>query len=165
MWIQIILSILLAVVAVRVISYAARHELVPAIGPSEDFTVRMPRTYLLVGIVLLLLACSFTLSMIVWRAAEILPICGTVAVGLVGLWFVLTGGVWRIEVRRRYLIAVSALGVKRLVHYDDIETARVTAKGLILATPLKAFKVSLKAIYVEDLLHRLADEHVPVHRD
>lgn len=165
MWIQIILSILLAVVAVRVIMYAARHDLVPVLTPGEDFVVRMPRIYLLVGVVLFILAGSFVLSMIVWSSAEPMAVVGTAAVAVIGLWFVLRGAVWRIEVHRKYLIFVSVIGVKRLVHYEDIESARLGKKGLSLTTLIRTYKANAHAVYLEDFLQRLADERVPVYRD
>lgn len=165
MWIQIILSILLAVVAVRVLMYAAGHDPVPVLGEEEDFVVRMPRTYRLLGIVLFILAGSFVLSMIVWNSAELMPIIGTAAVAAVGLWFILRGAVWRVEVRGKYLILVSMFGVKHLVHYDDIETARVGNKGLSLTTLLRTYKISSNAIYFENLLSRLADNRVPIYRE
>lgn len=164
MWLQIVLSVLLAVVAVRVIMYAARHDLVPVVGPDEDFVVRMPRLYALIGIVLFILAGSFTLSMIVWNTLDVWAIAGTIAVGFAGMWFVLRGAVWRVEVHKKYLIFVSMFGVKRLVHYDDIETARLTAKGLAVTTLLKTYNVSPRAVYLENFMQKLADENVPVHR-
>lgn len=165
MWIQIVLSVLLAVVAVRVLVYAAKHELVPIIGPGEDFVVRMPRIFLLIGVVLLILAVGFTLSLIVWQNADAWAITGTAGVGVVGLWFILRGRVWKIEVKEKYMIFVSMLGVKRLVHYEDIESAHLSDKGLTLTTLLKTYKISVRAVYLENLLERLADNMVPVYRD
>lgn len=165
MWIQIVLSVLLAVVAVRVLVYAARHELVPVVGSGEDFVVRMPRIFLLVGIVLVILAVGFTLSLIVWQTTDVWAIAGTAAVGIVALWFILRGGVWKIEVKPKYMIFVSMVGVKRLVHYDDIGSAHLSSKGLTLTTLLKTYKISPRALYLENMLETLADNKVPVYRD
>lgn len=165
MWLQIILSTILAAAALQFVFFAARHELVPVLHDRRDFTVRYPRLALWIAIVLLALIGSLVLSMIIWHAVSVAGLVISSLLLGVAVYALLLGLVWRIEVRDKYLICVSAVGVKRIVHYDDIEGALVTKYLLIIRTPVKAFRMTNQVIYGENLLQMLADHHVPIRRD
>ncbi|MBD5559578.1 MAG: hypothetical protein HDQ87_04350 [Clostridia bacterium] len=165
MWLQIVLSIILAAAALQFVFYAARHELVPVLQDRQDFTVRYPRLTLWIAVVLLALAGSLLLSMLIWHSADAANILVSALLAAAAIYALLLALVWRIEVKDRYLTCVSAVGVKRLVHYEDIEGARITRYLLIIRTPVKTFRMTNQVIYGEDLLRMLADHHVPITRD
>lgn len=165
MWLQILLSTILAAAALQFVFYAARHELVPVLHDHTRFTVRYPRLTMWIAVVLLALAASFILSMIIWQSASILGILLSLLLLTPAVYALLLALVWRIEVREKHLICISALGVKRLVHYDDIEGACVTKYLLLLDTPIKTFRMSNRVLYAENMLQILSDHHVPVTRN
>lgn len=165
MWLQIILSIILAAAALQFIIYAARHELVPVLSDRQNFTVHNPRVVLWTSIVLFALAGSFVLSMLIWHEWHPAGIAATGCLLAAGLYAWLLARVWRIEVKSGYLVCVSAFGVKRLVHYEDIKRATVSPARIVLDTPVKTFKMSAHVVYGEDLLTQLADHHVPIFRE
>lgn len=165
MWLQIILSIILAAAALQFILYAARHELVPVLKDRQNFVVRNPRVVLLISIVLFALAGSFVLSMLIWQEWNFAGLAATGALLAAGVYSWLLARVWHIEVRPEYLVCVSTLGVKRLVHFEDIESAVVSASRIVLHTPVKTFKMSSRVMYGEDLLSQLGTHHVPIYRD
>lgn len=164
MWLQIILSTILAAAALQFVFYAARHELVPVLRNSRDFTVRYPRLALWIAVVLLALTGSIALSMIIWKALSAASLLISSVLLAVAIYALLLALVWRIQVREQSLICVSAFGVKRIVHYEDIEGAVVTKYMLIIRTPVKNFRMTNQVIYGENLLQMLADHHVPITR-
>lgn len=164
MWLQIVFSALLAIVAVRFVMFTSKSEMVRVLADGQDFSVRYPRLYLSIAVVLYLVMASVVLSLIVWSDPDILGIVAACALGAVGTIYLLRALVWRVEVRRDYLIFVSSLGVKRLVHYEDISSAQLESRSLEIRTPIKTFKMSARVIYLEDLLFALADHGVPVYR-
>lgn len=145
--------------------YAARQERVRAINWGEDFTVRYPRVYVWIAVVLFALTGSVVLSIIIWRDANVAGICISSILLTSAVVFLLRGLVWHIDVKDKYMICVSSVGTKRLVHYEDIEQARVTKKEIILITPVKTIKMSARVTYAEDMLQKLSDSHVPIYRD
>lgn len=165
MWLQIVFSSLLAIVAIRFVVFTSRNEMVRALVAGEDFSVRYPRMYLSIAVVLYLVMASIVLSLIIWSTADVLGIAVAVALGLVGTAYLLRALVWRVDVQHEYLIFISSLGVKRLVHYEDISSARLGRRALEIRTPIKTFKASARVVYLEDLLFALADHGVPVYRE
>lgn len=164
MWIQIVFSIILAAAALQFIFFAARHEMVPVLNAHEDFMVRYPRVVFWTALVLFALAASLVLSMIVWRRTDAFSILASALLLAVAIYALLLACVWRIDVKENYLICVSALAVKRIVHYDDIETTVITKYFISIKTPVKTFQMSNRVIYGENLLSRLAEHHVPIDR-
>lgn len=165
MWLQIVLSTILAAAALQFVFYAARHELVPVLHDRRDFTVRYPRLALWIAVVLLALTASVVLSMVIWQAVSVGSLLISSLLLAVAVYALLLALVWRIEVREKRLICVSAVGSKRIVHYEDIERAVVTKYLLIIQTPVKSFRMTNQVIYGENLLQMLADHHVPITRD
>lgn len=164
MWTQIILSILLAAAAIQFLFYAAKQERVRIINWGEDFTVRYPRVYLWISVVLFALTGSLVLSMIIWHEANAAGIIISAALFAAAVFFLLRALIWHVDVRHKYMICVSTLGIKHLVHYEDIEEAVITKKDIVIKTPIKSFKMSSRVIYGEDMLQKLADAHVPIRR-
>ena len=165
MWLQIVLSIVLAAAALQFVFYAARHELVPVLHNTRDFTVRYPRFTLWVAVVLLALTASLVLSMVIWQSISSGSIFISSLLLAAALYGLLLALVWRIDVNEKHLLCRSALGTKRLIHYEDIEAAVVTKHLVLLQTPIKTFRMSNQVLYVENMLQMLADHNVPITRD
>lgn len=164
MWLQIVLSLILAAAALQFVFYAARHELVPVLHDRRDFTVRYPRLALWIAVVLLALTASLVLSMIIWKSWSALSILISALLLSVALFALLLALVWRLEVREQYLISVSAIGIKRIIHYEDIEGAIVTRYMLTIRTPVKTLRMYNQVLYAEYLLQMLSDHNVPITR-
>lgn len=165
MWLQIVLSVLLAVVAIRFLMYISSHERVRALQENEDFSVRYPRSYLWISIVLYALASSVVLSLVIWQSTDFAGIAAAVVLGGAATLYFLRAQIWRIDVRSKYLIFVSLFGVKRLVHFDDIVSCTVYKRAIVVESLLKSFRISRQCIYTENFLDVLSLNHVPVHRD
>ncbi|MEG1657087.1 MAG: DUF6560 family protein [Christensenellaceae bacterium] len=161
---QLLLALVLLILAINFIIYAAKHELVKVIKKEDDFVLRYPRVHLWLSIVFFLLVFTIIATMIIYRqvaAYKIVLICVLCGVGMP---FLLHALVWKIKVFAEYIIYTSMFGIKKQVYYKDIKKVIVTKYVFSMYTTLKTFQFNANVIYKEDFLIRLRDNGVKIDR-